>query len=239
METHRPVELRNHVAVAEKGSRRVELVPLLHGRQAPSPGALALDQRVARLARRPGGRAPLAADGPSPQRAHRGARRPGDAAGHRLHLLPCRVRRRRGPMPVGRDAPHHLRGASRDPPALRGAHRGPARRGAARPRVRAVGGRARGGPRVAPRRADPRLSRGGGGLLLVQPAAGGVRHRDAGARHQHAGPHGRDRAAHQDPRARAQRAVVGGVRPDDGTGRPARPRLARATPWWCGPRRCR
>ncbi|HEY5026731.1 MAG TPA: DEAD/DEAH box helicase [Acidimicrobiales bacterium] len=54
VETHRPVELRNHVAVAEKGSRRVDVVPLLHHRTI-HPKALALDQRVARLARRPGG----------------------------------------------------------------------------------------------------------------------------------------------------------------------------------------
>ena len=54
IETHRPVELRNHVAIAEKGSRRVELVPLLHNRNV-HPKALALDHRVARLARRPGG----------------------------------------------------------------------------------------------------------------------------------------------------------------------------------------
>jgi ATP-dependent RNA helicase HelY len=54
IETHRPVELRNHVAIAEKGSRRVELVPLLHNHKV-HPKALALDQRVARLARRPGG----------------------------------------------------------------------------------------------------------------------------------------------------------------------------------------
>ncbi len=54
VEARRPVELRNHVAVAEKGSRRVDLVPLLHERRL-SPGASALDQRVARLERRPGG----------------------------------------------------------------------------------------------------------------------------------------------------------------------------------------
>jgi ATP-dependent RNA helicase HelY len=54
VEARRPVELRNHVAIAEKGSRRVELVPLLHDR-AVHPRALALDQRVARLSRRPGG----------------------------------------------------------------------------------------------------------------------------------------------------------------------------------------
>jgi len=54
VERHRPVELRHHVAVAEKGTRRVELVPLLDD-GAVHPRALALDQRLARLARRPGG----------------------------------------------------------------------------------------------------------------------------------------------------------------------------------------
>jgi ATP-dependent RNA helicase HelY len=54
VEERRPVELRNHVAIAEKGSRRVELVPLLDD-GAAHPRALALDQRVARLSRRPGG----------------------------------------------------------------------------------------------------------------------------------------------------------------------------------------
>ena len=54
VEGHRPVKLSDHVAVAERGSRRVDLVPLLaHGRLHPQ--AAALDQRVARLARRPGG----------------------------------------------------------------------------------------------------------------------------------------------------------------------------------------
>jgi len=54
VEEHRPVELRHHLAIAEKGTRRVDLVPLLHeGR--PTPRAVALDQRVTRLARRPGG----------------------------------------------------------------------------------------------------------------------------------------------------------------------------------------
>ncbi len=54
VERHRPVTLSDHVAIAEKGSRRVDLVPLLdHGRL--HPRAAALDQRVARLARRPGG----------------------------------------------------------------------------------------------------------------------------------------------------------------------------------------
>ncbi|HXQ43379.1 MAG TPA: DEAD/DEAH box helicase [Acidimicrobiales bacterium] len=54
VETHRPVTLSNHVAVAEKGSRRIDLVPLLSRRRL-HPQAAALDQRLARLARRPGG----------------------------------------------------------------------------------------------------------------------------------------------------------------------------------------
>ena len=54
VETHRPVELRHHVAVAERGSHRVELVPLLQGGRLHPRGA-ALDQRTARAARRPGG----------------------------------------------------------------------------------------------------------------------------------------------------------------------------------------
>jgi len=54
VETHRPVELRNHVAIAEKGTRRVDLVPLLQKGKI-HPQAAALDQRLSRLARRPGG----------------------------------------------------------------------------------------------------------------------------------------------------------------------------------------
>ena len=54
VEAHRPVALRHHVAIAEKGSRRVDLVPLLHHGRV-HPRALALDQRVACQARRPGG----------------------------------------------------------------------------------------------------------------------------------------------------------------------------------------
>jgi len=54
VEGHRPVKLHNHVAIAEKGSRQVDLLPLLsHGRLHPQ--AAALDQRITRMARRPGG----------------------------------------------------------------------------------------------------------------------------------------------------------------------------------------
>jgi ATP-dependent RNA helicase HelY len=52
--SHRPVELRQHVAVAERGSGRVELLELLEaGRLAARPRRL--EERVARLRRQPGG----------------------------------------------------------------------------------------------------------------------------------------------------------------------------------------
>ena len=54
VETRRPVELRHHVAVADRTTRAVELVPLLQGR-ALHARAAALDERVARAGRRPGG----------------------------------------------------------------------------------------------------------------------------------------------------------------------------------------
>jgi len=54
VESRRPVELCNHVAVAERGTRSVELVPVLEGDR-PHARALSLDQRLARMARRPGG----------------------------------------------------------------------------------------------------------------------------------------------------------------------------------------
>ena len=54
VEQRRPVELRHHVAVAEKGTRRVDLVPLLEGGRL-ADAAAAFDARVRRLERRPGG----------------------------------------------------------------------------------------------------------------------------------------------------------------------------------------
>lgn len=53
-ETRRPVQLRNHVAMAERGTRSVELVPLLE-HQRPHPRIVSLDQRLSRMSRRPGG----------------------------------------------------------------------------------------------------------------------------------------------------------------------------------------
>ncbi len=54
VEHHRPVRLRHHVAIAARGSRQVDLVPVVRGSK-PDPRALDLDERIARLARRPGG----------------------------------------------------------------------------------------------------------------------------------------------------------------------------------------
>jgi ATP-dependent RNA helicase HelY len=51
VELHRSVELRNHVALAEKGTRRVELLPLLEDGKL-SARARALEERVERLRRR-------------------------------------------------------------------------------------------------------------------------------------------------------------------------------------------
>jgi superfamily II RNA helicase len=51
VETHRPVQLSNHLAIAEKGSRRVDLIPLLEDGHL-HPRAAALDKHIGRLARR-------------------------------------------------------------------------------------------------------------------------------------------------------------------------------------------
>jgi len=54
VEQQRPVALHNHLAVAEKGTRHVDLVPVVrHG--ALHPEAARLDSRVVRLARQSGG----------------------------------------------------------------------------------------------------------------------------------------------------------------------------------------
>ena len=50
----RPVELRHHVAVADRRTQRVELLPLLEGR-ALHPRSAAFAEQVSRAARRPGG----------------------------------------------------------------------------------------------------------------------------------------------------------------------------------------
>ncbi len=54
VEQRRPVELRNHVVMAARGNRRVELVPLLEEGKL-HPRARAIDERLERLRRRAGG----------------------------------------------------------------------------------------------------------------------------------------------------------------------------------------
>jgi ATP-dependent RNA helicase HelY len=54
VEKRRSVELSNHAAIAERGTRNVDLVPLLEDGRA-HPRAVALDQRVARMSERAGG----------------------------------------------------------------------------------------------------------------------------------------------------------------------------------------
>lgn len=54
VEERRPVELHNHLALSERGSRRMHLVPVLH-HGSLHPEAARLDAQVARLARQAGG----------------------------------------------------------------------------------------------------------------------------------------------------------------------------------------
>ncbi len=54
VERRRPVELRNHVAIAERGTRDIDLVPVLAGTRLHRDAAR-LDAHVHRLARQPGG----------------------------------------------------------------------------------------------------------------------------------------------------------------------------------------
>ena len=54
VEQRRPIQLRNHVAIAERGTRDVELVPVLEDGHV-HPRAAELDQRISRMAQRPGG----------------------------------------------------------------------------------------------------------------------------------------------------------------------------------------
>ena len=83
VETHRPVTLQHHYAVAERGSDRLTVLPLFRDGRA-NPDGLALDERRRR-------QQPAPVPGPP---ADRGGRVPGGgghAAGHHLHLLPGRL----------------------------------------------------------------------------------------------------------------------------------------------------
>ena len=205
------------------------LCPLLHDNGQPGGEGLRIDQAVRRALQGPPVR-PLAGagEGPAPalpraaaHRDGRGARPARDAAGHRLHLQPRRLRRRRAPGRPRRRPPHRLRRAHRHPPGGRAPGGAAGRRRSARPRLRRVarGPRAwRGGP---PCRAGPGLPRDGGGVLRRRIAQGRVRHRDAVARHQHAGPLRRHRALHQVRRGRPGHPHVGRVPAAHGPGRAA------------------
>jgi ATP-dependent RNA helicase HelY len=54
VEHRRPIQLDNHVAIAERGTRHVDLVPVLENGHV-HPRAAALDQNISRMAHRPGG----------------------------------------------------------------------------------------------------------------------------------------------------------------------------------------
>ena len=168
VETHRPVELRNHVAVAEKGSRRVDLVAAAAPRQAPPRGRWRStsgwpawpDARAGcatRVWRRPA--APR-----SSRRSTTGTMLPAivfifSPSGCDDAVRQClddgvRLTTPEERAEIRRRCEEHTEGLPDD--ELRVLGYGPW-----------VGGpRGRGG--VAPRRADPRLSGGGGGLLLAR-----------------------------------------------------------------------
>ena len=79
-------------------------------------------------------------------------RRGGPAAGHLLHLLPGRLRRRHAPVPPGRAAAHDRRGAAPDPRRRRRPRRGALRRRPAAARLRAFVDALEAGFAAAPRR---------------------------------------------------------------------------------------
>ena len=134
VETHRPVTLQHHYAVAERGGDRVTRRCRCSTSGRANPDGLALDER-----KRRNSRAPLP-DAP----AHRGRRVPGGgghAARHHLHLLAGGVRRRHPAVPPGRPAADHPGGAGPDPGARRGLGRAALRRRPPDPRTTARGRR--------------------------------------------------------------------------------------------------
>ena len=125
---------------------------------------------------------------PVPARGHRPARRGGPAAGHRVHLQPGGLRRRRAAVPGRRAAAHPARRGRHDHRVRRAADRGHPRRGPGRARLRGMAHRPAAGHRRPPRRDAAHLQGGRRGAVLGRPGPGGVRDRDAGPGHQHARP---------------------------------------------------
>ena len=103
VETHRPVTLHHHFAIAERGSDAAD-------RAAAAPRREGQPRRC-RPRRAP---PPESAPPPPGTPADPGRRVPGrrgHAARHHLHLLEGRLRRRHPPVPAGRDPADHARGA--------------------------------------------------------------------------------------------------------------------------------
>ena len=104
VERQRPIVLRHHFAVHRREDDETLLLPLLQDNGKPGGEGLRIDQavrralqgRVGALAARGGARAcPFRAPRRTEMVEELDQRR--DAAGHRLHLQPGRLRRRRAP----------------------------------------------------------------------------------------------------------------------------------------------
>ncbi|CAB4718097.1 unannotated protein [freshwater metagenome] len=161
---------------------------------------------------------------PEPLGGHRAARPLAAAAGHRVHLQPGRLRRRRHPVPQRRHPAHLARGARPDLRLRRGELSPPARGRPPRAGLPRLPRRPHPRRRRPPRRDAARLQAVCGGALSPGTVQGGLRDRDAGPRHQHAGPHRGHREALEVERRDARRHHPGGVHPAHRARRPPRPR---------------
>ena len=195
VDEHRPVPLWQHV-LADGHLYDLFVSPNGRGGDSPqvNPDLLRLSRREEQAQRRSpgrpvrGGRRPSRPRPPTPAAGHRAAGRGRAAAGHHVHLLQGRLRRRGAPVPgrraaadhAGRGGDHHRGGAA--------PHGGPARAGPGGARVRRVAGRLAARHRRPPRGAAAHLQGGGGGTVRGGPGARRVRHGDARPGHQHARP---------------------------------------------------
>ena len=148
VERQRPIVLRHHFAVHRREDAETLLFPLLEQRAARRGGA---PHRPSHPPRAAGPAEPLASSGAwsqvalSTALAHGdggGARPARHAAGDRLHLQPCRVRRRGAPGPPRRGTPDRRARACRHTGGGRAQGRAPGRRGPRGPRLRRVARRA-------------------------------------------------------------------------------------------------
>ena len=100
VETHRPVTLHHHFAVAERGSERLTVLPLLRGGKA-NPDGTGTGRAAPSAIRRHRFRVPRRTEVIEYLAAA------GHAARHHLHLLAGRLRRRHPPVPAGRHPADH------------------------------------------------------------------------------------------------------------------------------------